>query len=71
VYQFSDCKRVSRAENRWQFTYTDRQRGQFKMQKVVGADSLIQTIALVDTLVNPPTNSSNQGFQKSKPIKNQ
>lgn len=70
-FQWTDCKRLSRSENRWQFTYTDRERGHRKLQKVLQADTLIRTIALVDTLAAPPSNSTNQGYQKSQPIKNQ
>ena len=70
-FALGDCKRVSRSENRWQFTYTERNGGQRKLQRAFEADSLVRSIVVVDSLIQPPTNSTNQGFHKSNPIKNQ
>jgi hypothetical protein len=70
-FGLSNAQRISRFENKWQYdwevTSSKRER---TMREIRGCEEVFSVEEVNDT-ISPPSNSSNSGYSKTKPIKNQ
>jgi hypothetical protein len=70
-FNIIDLKRISKSENRWSLTTNLSPRREIRFLKHLEKDTLVEHVGLLDSTVTPPNNSTNVGYSKSKPIRNQ
>lgn len=70
-FSLESCQRTSRSENRWSIVLPYSKRAQRKILREMAKDTLIVDVKKLSQEPNEPTNNTNEGHSKSKPIRNQ
>jgi hypothetical protein len=71
TYRIPDMTLASRSENRWNWTCKISQGKCKKLIRQLEADTNVIRVQILDSIPNPPTNSTNSHFHKTQPINNQ